>query len=127
MLDAGAEVTRCRRTLGLHVSKMSALGRDRPLVLKSPGYTVQIGAYRALWPDAQFVHIYRNPYVVFEPRRRALRAVRRERALTSHEHVPIDELVLEVYPRVRAGTVALDAERSNLIDRRSRSAGGTSA
>jgi hypothetical protein len=79
---------------------MSALGAGRPLLLKNPGYTAQIGAIRALWPNARFVHIYRNPYVVFESTRRALRTVLRELALQSHEHVPIDEVVLALYPRM---------------------------
>jgi hypothetical protein len=100
LLDTGEEVAQWQRTLHHYVGKMSALGQGRPLLLKNPGYTAQIGAIRALWPDARFVHIYRNPYVVFESTRRALRAVLRELALQSHEHVPIDEIVLELYPRM---------------------------
>ena len=100
LLDTGEEVARWQTTLRYYVGKMSALGSGRRLLLKNPGYTAQIGAIRALWPDARFVHIYRNPYVVFESTRRALRTVLRELALQSHEHVPIDEVVLEVYPRM---------------------------
>lgn len=100
LLDRGEELARWQRTLRYYVAKMSALDAGRPLLLKNPGYTAQIGALRALWPDASFVHIYRNPYVVFESTRRALRTVLRELALQSREHIPIDEVVLEVYPRM---------------------------
>jgi omega-hydroxy-beta-dihydromenaquinone-9 sulfotransferase len=100
LLDTGEEVARWQTTLRYYVGKMSALGSGRRLLLKNPGYTAQIGAIRALWPDARFVQIYRNPYVVFESTRRALRTVLRELALQSHQHVPIDEVVLEVYPRM---------------------------
>lgn len=37
---------------------------DRPLVLKSPPHTCRIGLLLDLFPDARFVHIHRNPYVV---------------------------------------------------------------
>ena len=100
LLDTGEEVARWQRTLRHYVGKMAALDRGRPLLLKNPGYTAQIGAIRALWPDARFVHIYRDPYVVFESTRRALRTVLRELALQGHGHVAIDEVVLEVYPRM---------------------------
>ena len=99
-LDGDGEVEQWRRTLRHYVGKMSALDPGCRLLLKNPGYTAQIGAIRALWPNARFVHIYRNPYVVFESTRRALRTVLRELALQSHAHIPIDEVVLEVYPRM---------------------------
>jgi omega-hydroxy-beta-dihydromenaquinone-9 sulfotransferase len=100
LLDTDEEVARWQRTLRHYVGKMTALGAGRPLLLKNPGYTAQIGALRALWPNARFVHIYRNPYVVFQSMRRTLRTVLRELALQSHEHVSIDEVVLALYPRM---------------------------
>jgi hypothetical protein len=100
LLETEDEIVRWQSTLRHYVGKMSALDPDRQLLLKNPGYTAQIGAIRALWPDARFVHIYRNPYVVFESTRRALRTVLRELALQRHEHVPVDEIVLEMYPRL---------------------------
>jgi hypothetical protein len=100
LLETDDEIVRWQSTLRHYVGKMSALDPDRQLLLKNPGYTAQIGAIRALWPDARFVHIYRNPYVVFESTRRALRTVLRELALQRHEHVPVDEIVLEMYPRL---------------------------
>lgn len=39
---------------------------DRPLVLKSPPHTCRIGLLLDLFPDARFVHIHRNPYVVYQ-------------------------------------------------------------
>jgi omega-hydroxy-beta-dihydromenaquinone-9 sulfotransferase len=100
LLETDDEIVRWQSTLRHYVGKMSALDPDRQLLLKNPGYTAQIAAIRALWPDARFVHIYRNPYVVFESTRRALRTVLRELALQRHEHVPVDEIVLEMYPRL---------------------------
>jgi omega-hydroxy-beta-dihydromenaquinone-9 sulfotransferase len=48
----------------------------------------------------RFVHIYRNPYVVFASTCRALRTVLRELALQPHEHVPVHEAVLDLYPQM---------------------------
>jgi omega-hydroxy-beta-dihydromenaquinone-9 sulfotransferase len=69
------EIGRWQGTLRYYVGKTSVLNAGRRLLLKNPGYTAQIGAIRALWPDARFVHLYRNPYLVFESTRRALGTV----------------------------------------------------
>ncbi|MCE3249698.1 MAG: sulfotransferase [Geminicoccaceae bacterium] len=106
----GEEVARWQRTLRHYVGKMAALGAGRPLLLKNPAYTARIGAIRALWPEARFVHIYRDPYVVFESTCRALRTVLRELALQGYEHVAIEEVVLEVYPRLM-GSLLEQADR----------------
>lgn len=39
---------------------------QRPLVLKSPSHTARIRLLLELFPDARFVHICRNPYVVYQ-------------------------------------------------------------
>jgi len=96
LLEGAGEVVRWQRTL----AATSGFGEGRSLLLKSPGYTAQIRSSRALWPDARFVHIYRDPYVVFASTCRALRTVLRELALQPHEHVPVDEAVLDLYPHM---------------------------
>ncbi|MEN6452221.1 MAG: sulfotransferase [Thermoguttaceae bacterium] len=37
----------------------------RPLILKSPTHTCRIRLLLELFPDARFIHVHRNPYVVF--------------------------------------------------------------
>ena len=39
---------------------------DRRLVLKSPPHTCRIGLLLELFPDARFVHLHRDPYVVYQ-------------------------------------------------------------
>jgi hypothetical protein len=60
-----AEVAEWKSALLLLVRKLS-FKYGRPLVLKSPGHTGRIRLLLELFPDARFVHIHRNPYVVFQ-------------------------------------------------------------
>ena len=46
-----------------------------PLVLKSPPHTCRIRLLFQLFPRARFVHIHRNPYVVFRSSRLMFRVV----------------------------------------------------
>ena len=41
----------------------------RPLVLKSPHHTGRIRRLLEVFPDAKFIHIHRDPYVVFQSAR----------------------------------------------------------
>jgi hypothetical protein len=47
------------------VRKMTYYTRGKQLVLKSPDNTCRINLLLELYPDAKFIHIYRNPYKVF--------------------------------------------------------------
>jgi hypothetical protein len=43
---------------------------QRPLLFKSPNHTCRIKLLLNLFPDAKFVHIHRNPYVVYQSTKR---------------------------------------------------------
>jgi len=51
--------------------KKLTLRHGRPLILKSPPHTGRLRILLGLFPDAKFVHIRRNPYVVFQSSKRA--------------------------------------------------------
>jgi hypothetical protein len=59
------ELTQWNAALLWFVKKLTWKYR-KPLVLKSPPHTARIRLLLELFPDARFVHIYRNPYVVFQ-------------------------------------------------------------
>ena len=42
----------------------------RPLILKSPAHTARIRLLLEMFPDARFIHIYRDPYTVFQSMQR---------------------------------------------------------
>ena len=46
----------------------------RPLILKSPSHTCRIKLILDTFPDARFVHIHRNPYVVYQSMMRLMPA-----------------------------------------------------
>jgi hypothetical protein len=56
---------------------------DRTLIFKSPAHTGRIRLLLDLFPDAQFIHISRNPYTVFQSTRKLYKtAVARSRKVT---------------------------------------------
>lgn len=73
---------------------------DKTLLIKNPVYTARIALLRQMFPDAKFIHIYRNPYVVFQSTRNFYRKLFRELALQPFDLSLVDELILESYPRM---------------------------
>ena len=56
---------RIRTSYDKIVRKMTYYTRGKQLVLKSPDNTCRINMLLDMYPDAKFIHIYRNPYNVF--------------------------------------------------------------
>jgi hypothetical protein len=59
-----AQLAHWKRTFRRFLQAVSARD-DRRLVLKSPPHTARIPVILEMFPDARFVHIVRDPYVVF--------------------------------------------------------------
>jgi Sulfotransferase family len=68
-----SEVVRWEHALMTFLKKLT-VRYGRPLVLKSPPHTARIRLLLGLFPDARFVHIRRDPYVVFRSTRHMIRA-----------------------------------------------------
>jgi hypothetical protein len=68
-----SEISRWKHALMTLLKKLT-LRYGRPLVLKSPPHTARIRLLLGLFPDARFVHIHRDPYVVFRSTRHMIRA-----------------------------------------------------
>ena len=60
---SAAEVAQWKAKLLWFLKKLT-FKHQRPLVLKSPGHTGRIKLLLDMFPNAKFVHIYRNPYDV---------------------------------------------------------------
>ena len=48
------------------MTKLQLQHPGQRLLIKNPVYTARVGLLRVLFPNAKFVHIYRNPYIVFQ-------------------------------------------------------------
>lgn len=94
------ELARWRRRFEYYNRKLLAARPDGTLLVKNPVYTGRVAMIRKLWPDARFVHIYRNPYVVFESTRKFYRALLPRFALQEYDEDVADSLIAETWPRM---------------------------
>ena len=100
--------------------KLSLYQDHKPLLIKNPVYTGRLSMLAAMYPDAKFIHIHRNPYEVFVSMRNFYRKLLAEFALQGYDHVDIDETILSVYERMMTAFLR-DAESlpaGRLIDLR---------
>lgn len=76
------------------------LSQDGRILLKSPPHLGRVGALVKMFPDAQFVHIVRNPYAVFS----STRKLWLNTLCYSHLQIPdpkqIEELILTWYTKL---------------------------
>lgn len=76
------------------------------LVLKSPAHTARIRILLELFPEAQFIHIHRNPYAVFQSTRHLYQTMWRTTSLQQVGNLDLDELILRRYEMVYGQFVA---------------------
>lgn len=95
-----AEVEVWKQRVSYFFEKLYLQDPSKRLLIKNPVYTARIALLRSLWPGAKFIHIYRNPYIVFQSMRNFFRALFQELALQSFDQVAVDEVILETYPRM---------------------------
>lgn len=94
------EIARWQRVLRYYFDKLSIGQGGRRLLIKNPVYTARVAHLRALWPEAKFIHIHRNPYKVFVSMRNFYRKLFAEFALEPYDHVDIDGFILSTYKRM---------------------------
>ena len=80
--------------------KVQLQNPKKQLLIKNPVYTARIQKLRTIWPHAKFIHIYRNPYVVFQSTLNFYTKLFQELALQPFKQVPIQEVVLASYPKM---------------------------
>jgi hypothetical protein len=95
-----ADRARWRKRLSLLLRKVQAAQPGRPIVVKNPAHSAKVREIRALWPEARFVHIHRDPLEVYASTRRMLGTLLRELALQPWEERAVDEVVLRTFPRM---------------------------
>jgi hypothetical protein len=96
--EAADHLATWRRLHRRLLAAVSIHQHHRPLLIKNPVYTGYICHLRDIWPQAKFIHIYRNPYRVFPSTRHFFTRLLPELALQSYDDFSIDPLILESYP-----------------------------
>ncbi|MDJ0531784.1 MAG: sulfotransferase [Xenococcaceae cyanobacterium MO_207.B15] len=94
------EVEQWQKAMTYFLTKLQLQHPDRRLLIKNPVYTARVGLLGKLFPDAKFIHIYRNPYIVFQSMRNFYRTLLAEMTLQPYHHVAIDEVILESYLQI---------------------------
>lgn len=91
-----AEVAAWSKALAAFLKALT-LRTGRPLIVKSPPHTARVRLIRAVFPDARFVHIRRDPYTVFVSTVGLLKAVRPVFRLQGGPRRVDTDAVLRVY------------------------------
>ncbi len=99
-LDA-ARVEAWKRTFVTFLKHLTFLQPKR-LVLKSPTHTMRIPLLLELFPEARFVHIVRNPLVVYPSTLHLWRSLFRTQALQAAREEGLEEFVLRTFERMDA-------------------------
>ncbi len=90
-----------KQSLTLFLKKLT-LSEKRRIVLKSPPHLGRVALLLEMFPDAQFVHIVRDPYVVY----RSTWKLWQDSLFFSHLQVPdrelVDEIILSWYEELFA-------------------------
>lgn len=110
-----AELAGWKRDYRRVLRKASLHAGGRRLVLKNPPNTARLRVLAEMFPDARFVHIYRNPYAVFVSTRHMWQKMAAQSALQQHDPARLDDDILWLYAemmrRFEADRAALPANR----------------
>jgi len=94
------EIKRWGDKMRYFLRKVSRHQGGKRLLIKNPVYTARVRRIREIWPDAKFIHIYRNPYTVYASTVRYFKKLLPSLALQSYESLDVERLVLKTYPRM---------------------------
>ncbi len=100
-----AELDRWQRRFRYFLRKISFDQSGLRLLIKNPVYTARIALLRKIWPDAQFIHVYRDPRRVFVSTVHYFRTLLAQLSLQEYHQVDIERTVLEVYPKVMTALI----------------------
>ncbi len=107
------EVAEWERRILYFYRKVSRHQDGKRLLIKNPVYTARMSRLLKLWPKAKFIHIHRNPFVVYSSTVHYYRKLLPELALQSFDHLDVEEMVLTNYPKLMD---TLDQDRRQLRD-----------
>ena len=85
----------------LNIVKKAAFNmKGKRLVLKNPANTARIKILLELFPDAKFIHIYRNPYNVFASRRKQYQTALKKWGFQTIDEITIEKNIFHIYQKI---------------------------
>lgn len=94
------DIERWQQRFRYFMDKLALQQPGRRLVIKNPVYTARVAMLRQMYPQAKFIHIHRNPYIVFQSMRNFYDKLLAVYGLQEVDEAPIQQLILEAYPRM---------------------------
>lgn len=92
-----AEITQWKtQMMGLY-QKITFSGANKPILSKNPPNTARIKYLLELFPNAKFIHIYRNPYTVYLSTLKAFKKLINELTLQKCENIDLGEEIFYNY------------------------------
>ena len=82
------------------LKKASILSGGRPLVLKNPPNTSRIKLLIEMFPNAKFIHIYRDPFVVFPSTLRLYTKLMESRRFNTIEENEKENIIIDYYSKI---------------------------
>lgn len=86
-----------KRNMDFFLKKVSYRFNEKSLVIKSPANTARIKQILELYPDARFLHIYRNPYTVYLSNERLYEKILPMLAFHKTDNKTIEEFIFHSY------------------------------
>ncbi|MEO1052012.1 MAG: sulfotransferase [Bacteroidota bacterium] len=94
------EIAQWKRTFKYYLQKVYLDQQEKQLLIRNPAYTTRIKEIKAIFPGAKFIHIYRNPYVLFHSMSNYFRKLFPALAFQDYSHIDTDKFILENYTKM---------------------------
>lgn len=91
---------RWKKNFAHFLAKLALVNPGKMLLLKSPANTARVDEILSLYPDAKFIHIYRNPYDVFQSHLHLFQKLLPMLAFHEVNDEQLEEIVFETYIRI---------------------------
>lgn len=99
MICDNSKITRWEKSL-LFFCKKLCMGNNRQLLIKSPFHSMRINILNKLFPDAVFIHIFRNPYDVVPSTIRMWDIIARQNCLNNKWEKPSTREVVSLLKKM---------------------------
>ena len=91
---------RWKKNFDHFIRKLSLVNYGKTLLLKSPANTARIKEILSVYPDAKFIHIYRNPYDVFQSHLHLFKKLLPMLSFQQVSDQQLEEIVFETYIKI---------------------------